>query len=81
MKKPTKTQFTIYETRTHLSRLLKRVERGEELVIANGKRVVARLVPAFSSPQERQPGSARNAFKMGADFDAPLPEDFTQFFK
>ncbi len=81
MKPKAKTQFTIYETRTHLSRLLKRVERGEELLIANGKRVVARLVPAAAALTERKPGSARGTFNIQEDFDAPLPASFKRFFE
>ena len=75
-----KTQYTIYETRTQLSKLLKRVEQGEELVIANGKRVVAKLVPAAPAPKARKPGSAKGGFIIKENFDAPLPADFMKFF-
>ncbi len=36
---------TTHEAKTHLSRLLAAVEKGEEILIARGKKVVARLVP------------------------------------
>ena len=35
----------VAEAKTHLSALLAEVERGEEVVISNGNRPVARLVP------------------------------------
>ena len=37
--------FNTHEAKTHLSRLLVRVERGEEIVIAKAGTPVARLVP------------------------------------
>ena len=36
---------TIHEAKTHMSRLLVRVEAGEEIVIARGKTEIAMLVP------------------------------------
>jgi prevent-host-death family protein len=36
---------TIHAAKTHLSKLIERVEAGEEIVIARGKKPVARLVP------------------------------------
>jgi prevent-host-death family protein len=76
-----KKQYTIYETRTYLSKLLKRVERGEEIIIANGNRVVAKLIPAQAEVLKRIPGSAKGSFVMSDDFDAPLPEDISKFFQ
>lgn len=58
---------TIHEAKTHLSRLLARVEAGEEIVIARGSTEIAKLVPLtppINSPrvpgrfaQMRPPGS------------------------
>ncbi len=36
---------TVHEAKTHLSRLIARVEAGEEIVIARGKTEVAKIVP------------------------------------
>lgn len=38
-------QVNVYEAKTHLSKLLERVEAGEEIVIARHGKPVARLVP------------------------------------
>jgi prevent-host-death family protein len=38
-------QVNVYEAKTQLSKLLERVEAGEEIVIARNGRPVARLVP------------------------------------
>jgi prevent-host-death family protein len=40
-----------YEAKTHLPRLLERVERGETITITRHGRPVARLVPAVSTPR------------------------------
>jgi prevent-host-death family protein len=40
-----------FEAKTHLSALLERVERGEEITITRRGRAVARLVPAASKPE------------------------------
>ena len=39
----------VYEAKTHLSRLLRRVRGGEEIVIAAAGRPIARLVPIGTS--------------------------------
>ena len=37
--------YTVHAAKTHLSKLIERVENGEEIVIARGNKPVARLVP------------------------------------
>ena len=37
--------YTVHAAKTNLSKLLERVEAGEEIIIARGKKPVARLVP------------------------------------
>lgn len=65
---------SVHEAKTHLSRLLQRVEAGEEVIIARGGQPVARLVP-ITTKLERKPGRLRGAIKVGKDFDLPLPEE------
>ena len=45
--------ITTHEAKTHLSRYLAEVEKGEEFVIARGKNAVAKLVPM--TPPEKKP--------------------------
>lgn len=56
-------EVNVYEAKTRLSALLEAVSRGEEVVIKNRNRPVARLVPI--EPPKRRPvfGSAREAFE------------------
>lgn len=48
--------INVYEAKTQLSRLLERVEAGEEIVIARAGTPVARLVPLAKRPH-RVPGA------------------------
>jgi len=71
----------IHEAKTHLSRLLGRVERGEEIVIARAGRPVARLLPLGPPKEERLLGLDRDTMVIASDFDAPLPDDLLAEFE
>lgn len=65
----------IHEAKTHLSRLIERVEAGEEITLARAGRPVARIVPLRRSEQPRPLGLWRDRrVAISPDFDAPLPE-------
>lgn len=67
-------EVTVQEAKTHLSRLLRRVEAGETVVIRRGAVRVAVLGPAPLVTEERAIWGDLDGV-MGEDFDAPL-EDF-----
>jgi len=73
-------QVSIHEAKTHLSRLLKRVACGEEVVISKGNRPIARLVP-FSAPRRREVGRDQGLYTVRENFDDPLPEDVLKSFE
>ena len=75
------TIVNVHEAKTHLSRLLERVQGGEEIVIARSGRPVARLVAVKGPGRRREPGSARGRIKMAEDFDGLLPEGLQRFFE
>jgi prevent-host-death family protein len=64
----------VREAKTSLSRLLREVEAGEEIVIRCGSRPVARLIP-MKARAPRVLGQDAGAFTVPDDFDAPLPDD------
>ncbi len=64
----------VHEAKTHLSRLLKQVEAGEEVIIARNGVPVARLVSS-KKRGKRQPGSMKGLIKIDDRFFEPLPED------
>jgi prevent-host-death family protein len=70
----------VHEAKTHLSRLLARVARGEEVIIAKAGRPVARLLPF--APQGKRPlGLDAGRVWIADDFDAPLPDDILDDFE
>lgn len=68
----------VHEAKTHLSRLLERVEAGEEVIIARNGRPVARLVALGAQP--RTPGRLKGQIRIGKNFDAPLPAGIARAF-
>lgn len=64
----------VYEAKTHLSRLLRRVRAGEEIIIADAGRPVARLVPIAPPAGPRVLGGDEDLVSIADDFDAPLPD-------
>jgi len=69
----------IHEAKTRLSRLLERVSRGEEIVIAKAGKPIARLVPA--DLPARRLGMDAGRVIVASDFDAPLPDDILASFE
>lgn len=71
----------IHEAKTHLSRLLEEVARGEEVTIAKAGKPVAKLVPFENSKGKRKLGLLKGQLRIADDFDAPLPEDVLKAFE
>ena len=72
----------IHQAKTNLSRLLSRVELGEEIVISNRGVPIAKLVPFRTSLDRRSSlGHDRGMFTIPDDFNAPLPEDVLVAFE
>lgn len=69
----------VQEAKTNLSKLLARVEAGEEIVLARAGTPIARLVPVAAAA--RRPGRGKGRIRMSEDFDAPLPEDLLAAFE
>lgn len=76
---PRRDSVTIHEAKTHLSRLIARVEAGEEIILKRGAVPVAKLIPLNPpKPLRRIPGRfADPAIKgiLDEGFWDPLPDD------
>jgi prevent-host-death family protein len=68
-------------TKANLSKLLDRVERGEEIIIMRNGRPVAKLVPVSLSQKPRKLGTLKGRIRVRKDFDAPLPDDILETFE
>jgi prevent-host-death family protein len=74
-------QVNIHEAKTHLSRLIERVEAGEEIVIGKAGKPVAKLIP-YEEPKhpKRKPGAWKGKVWISPDFDKPDPEIEGMFY-
>ena len=70
----------MHEAKTNFSKLVKRVEAGEEIIVARGGDPVAKLV-AYSAPPKapRVPGSMKGKIWIAPDFDE-LPDEIAEAF-
>jgi prevent-host-death family protein len=72
----------VHDAKTHFSKLLARVEAGEEVVIARAGTPVARLVPAARVARPRRPlGLDDGKIWIADDFDTPLPAEVAAAFE
>ena len=70
----------VHEAKTHLSRLLAEVEKGNEIILARDGKPVAKLIPFPGARKPRVFGKGRGKTWMSDDFDAPLPDDLLKLF-
>jgi prevent-host-death family protein len=66
---------TIHKAKTNLSRLIEKVCRGEEVIIARGSKPVARLVAIVDARGHRKPGALKGKIHIGPAFFEPLPPE------
>jgi prevent-host-death family protein len=60
-------QVNMHEAKTHLSRLVERVEGGEEIVISRAGKPAAKLVPVPKKLGPRKLGGWEGKFEMPSD--------------
>lgn len=72
-------EVTVHAAKTHLSRLLREVAAGQDIVITRSGRPVAKLVTV----EEERPilGIDKGRFVVPEDFDAPLDEELLRAFE
>ncbi|CAG0991839.1 hypothetical protein ARNL5_03298 [Anaerolineae bacterium] len=73
--------MTVGEAQAEFLALLKQVRQGDEVIIAQDGKPIARVVPVAASAVRRQPGTAAGQVVMHADFDEPLPPDILDDFE
>ena len=71
----------IHQAKTHLSKMIERVRKGEQFIIAKAGKPVAKLVPFHGTGSPRQGGQWKGLVRIGDDFDAPLPKEIDQAFR
>ena len=67
--------YNIHEAKTHLSRLIEAVLRGEEVIIAKAGKPVVQLTPIKEKGGLRERGGMKGQIWMSEDFDASMSEE------
>ncbi|OHD54016.1 MAG: hypothetical protein A2014_12365 [Spirochaetes bacterium GWF1_49_6] len=73
--------YNIHEAKTHLSRLLEKVQNGEKVIIAKSGSPLAELIPIKNTPAKRVLGLAKGQVVIKPDFDELPDEIIDGFYK
>jgi prevent-host-death family protein len=63
-------QFNIHDAKTNLSRIIERVEHGEEIIISRAGAPVAKVIPLTRTVNRTGRGSLRGQLIMAPDWDS-----------
>lgn len=67
--------YTMHQAKTNLSKLIKEAQAGKEVIIANGKKPVAKIVAIGSEAKKRVPGRFEGEGRVADDAFAPLTDE------
>ena len=68
-------QYNIHDAKTNLSRIIDRVEHGEEIVISRAGTPVAKVVALNPQAKRTRRGSLAGRLVIDDDWDAPAVND------
>lgn len=63
--------YNMHDAKTHLSRIIERVERGEEIIIDRAGKPVAKIIPLVSRIDRSSIGSLSGLLDLSVDWDSP----------
>jgi prevent-host-death family protein len=63
--------FNMHDAKTHLSRIIERVERGEEVIIDRAGKPVAKIIPLVRRVNRAAVGSLSGRLDLSGDWDSP----------
>ena len=70
----------IHDAKTNFSKLINKVLKGDDIIIARDGKPLVRLVVYTEAINERRGGQLRGLINISDDFDAPLPDDLLKQF-
>ncbi len=70
----------IHEAKTHLSRLVERVQAGEEIIIAKAGQPAARLVPLEGARKPVKIGGLKSRISVPDDFNTMFEREIESLF-
>lgn len=75
-------KLNVHEAKTHLSKYLARLEKGETIVLCRRNVPIAEIRPIAQKPAKPRPiGLAKGKGYVGKKFFEPLPEDLLRLFE
>lgn len=63
--------FNMHDAKTHLSRIIERVERGEEVIIDRAGVPVAKIIPLARQINRTSIGSLAGRLDLSGEWDSP----------
>jgi len=76
------TKLNIHDAKTHLSKYLERVAKGETILLCKRNVPVAEIRPLQQARTMRRPiGLAKNKIKISRSFFRPLPKEILDAFE
>ena len=63
-------QYNIHDAKTHLSRIIDRVEQGDEVIISRAGKPVAKVIPLTARVHRKGRGSLRGRIRFADDWDS-----------
>ncbi len=74
-------KLNIHEAKTHLSKYLKQLSKGDKIIICKRNIPIAEIRPILSKRRSKRPvGLAKGKFKVTKKFFEPLPDDIIDSF-
>jgi prevent-host-death family protein len=72
----------IHEAKTHLSRLMEKVAKGESFIIAKAGKPIGKLVPLdeAETPKKRRIGFMKGEIVVPEDFDTMMADEIEKMF-
>jgi prevent-host-death family protein len=63
--------YNMHDAKTHLSRIIERVEHGEEIIIDRAGTPVAKIIPLVRRVNRTAVGSLAGQLDLSGDWDSP----------
>ncbi len=74
-------KLNIHEAKTHLSRYLEKLKKGEKILLCKRNEPIAEIRPLACLPNRKRPiGLAKKKLTIPQEFFDPLPDDVLRAF-
>jgi prevent-host-death family protein len=67
--------YTVHQAKTNLSRLIREAENGRPVIIARGKKPVAKIVALEKPRKKRVPGRLKGKIRIHPSFFDPMTKE------